>query len=251
MQQNTPPLAGKTALITGAARRVGAVVARTLHQEGMNLVLHYRNSAAEAQSLADELLDARPDSVVLAQADLADVTSLPPLVETATAAWQRLDLLLNNASMFYATEIGSITEQHWDELMGPNLKAPLFLSQAAAPQLKVNNGCIVNMVDIHANRPLPGFPVYCVAKAGLVMLTKSLARELGPEVRVNGIAPGAILWPEAETDEDAHREILDRTALKRIGDPADIASAILYLVASANYVTGQILTVDGGRTLGN
>jgi pteridine reductase len=243
-------LTDKVALITGAAHRIGATIARTLHAEGMNIALHFRSSRSAAEALHAELNRLRPNSVILIQADLQDVNALPGLVRAAETAWGRLDVLVNNASTFYPTAIGSITEAHWEDLVGSNLKAPLFLSQAAAPALARQHGCIVNIIDIHAQRPMKGFPVYSVAKAGLAMLTMSLARELGPHIRVNGVAPGAILWPEHELAEENKAEIIDRTALKRQGEPADIARAVRYLVRDADYVSGQILNVDGGRSLG-
>lgn len=241
-------LTNKVALITGAAHRLGATTACTLHAEGMNILLHYRNSREAAESLHKDLNNARPDSVSLLQADLHDTRILPGLIDDAAKVWGRLDVLINNASSFYPTPIGSVTEAQWDDLIGSNLKAPLFLSQAAAPHLRQHQGCIVSIVDIHAERPLKEFPVYSMAKAGLVMLTKSLACELGPEVRVNAVAPGAILWPE-NLGEAEKEKIISRTFLKRQGAPDDIAKAILYLVRDAGYVSGQILTVDGGRSL--
>lgn len=247
--KNTAKLAGRTALITGAAKRLGAATARALHAEGMNLLLHYNRSEAEAQALATELNRARPDSAAIAQADLANTQGLESLVKAALQ-WNGLDVLINNASSFRPTPIGQIGEDDWDDLMGSNLKAPLFLAQAAAPHLKKNQGCIVNMIDIHAYRPLREHTVYCAAKAGLVMLTLSLAKELGPEVRVNGVAPGPVLWPEAPMDAATKKSILEATALKRKGSPEDISGAILYLVRDAEYVTGQILAVDGGRSIG-
>ena len=247
--KNTSKLAGRTALITGAAKRLGAATARALHAEGMNLLLHYNRSEAEAQALAAELNKARPDSAAIAQADLANTQGLESLVKAALQ-WNGLDVLINNASSFRPTPIGQIGEDDWDDLMGSNLKAPLFLAQAAAPHLKKNHGCIVNMIDIHAYRPLREHTVYCAAKAGLVMLTLSLAKELGPEVRVNGVAPGPVLWPEAPMDAATKKSILEATALKRKGSPEDISGAILYLVRDAEYVTGQILAVDGGRSIG-
>jgi len=241
-------LSNKVVLITGAAHRIGATTARMLHAEGMNILLHYRHSRDAAETLQTELNDIRPDSVKLLQADLHDTQSLPGLIEEAVNAWGRLDVLINNASSFYPTPIGGVTEAQWDDLIGSNLKAPLFLSQAAAPYLRQHQGCIVSIVDIHAERPLKEFPVYSMAKAGLVMLTKSLACELGPEVRVNAVAPGAILWPE-NLGEAEKEKIISRTFLKRQGAPEDIAKAILYLVRDAGYVSGQVLTVDGGRSL--
>ncbi|MGA9852815.1 MAG: pteridine reductase [Gammaproteobacteria bacterium] len=247
--KNTRNLDGKTALITGAARRIGAVVARRLHAEGMNLVLHYRSSEQDAQALCQSLNKTRRDSAALAQADLADIDGFASLIKTSLQ-WGSLDLLVNNASMFYPTPIGKVSEPDWDNLMTSNLKAPFFLSQTAAPHLKKSHGVIINMVDIHARRPLREHTVYSIAKAGLAMLTLSLARELGPEVRVNGVAPGPILWPAQGLDDQAKQSILDNTALKRAGSPDDIAGAIIYLVRDADYVTGQILAVDGGRSIG-
>ncbi len=249
MEDNATALTGKTLLITGAARRVGAVIAEHLHTAGMNLCLHYRSSFAAAQALKERLEARRADSVFLVQADLMEFPALENLVERAYDRWGRLDVLINNASTFYPTPVGRITEAQWDDLLGSNLKAPLFLCQAAAPYLRAAAGSIVNIVDIHAERPLKGYPVYSIAKAGLVMLTKAMARELGPEVRVNGIAPGAILWPETEESEHTRALILDRTALKRRGSPEDIARTALFLVRDAAYVTGQIIAVDGGRSL--
>jgi len=245
----TPPLSGRCALITGGAHRIGAQIARSLHREGMNLVLHYRNSSQAAERLKAELETGRPGSVVLAQADLHETADLPLLIEAAKRVFGRLDLLVNNASSFYPTPLETATETDWDDLIGSNLKAPFFLSRAAAPLLKVSDGCIVNLVDIHAERPLKAHPIYSVAKAGNAMLVKSLARELGPEIRVNGIAPGAILWPERGLDAAEKEEILNRTALKRPGSPEDIAQTLLFLVRDAHYITGQIIPVDGGRTL--
>ena len=235
-------------LITGAAHRIGATTAKLLHQQGMNIVLHYRSSREAAKKLQDELNKLRENSVILIQADLHNTSGLPTLVEEAVKAWGRLDVLVNNASSFYPTKIGEATEADWDDLLGSNLKAPFFLSQAAAPHLKKHAGCIINIVDIHAERPLKTYTIYSMAKAGLAMMTKSLACELGPEVRVNAVAPGAILWPE-NLDEVAQQRIVSKTFLKRQGEPNDIARAILFLIREANYMTGQILAVDGGRSL--
>ncbi len=246
---DTPTLKGKVALITGAAHRLGATTARTLHSAGADIVIHYRSSASGAEALRDELCALRPDSVALVQGDLLEVHALEQLVTEAHAAWGRLDILVNNASSFYPTPVGAITAAQWDDLIGTNLKAPLFLAQAAAPHLKRERGAIVNICDIHAERPLREHPVYSIAKAGLVMLTKSLAAELGPEVRVNGIAPGAILWPENDMDEATKERIISRTFLKRTGEPQNIADAVLFLVRDAHYTSGHILTVDGGRSL--
>lgn len=235
-------------LITGAAHRIGATTAKLLHQNGMNIVLHYRGSREKAQAVQKELNDKRENSVILIQADLHITNGLAALIEESVNAWGRLDVLINNASSFYPTKIGKATEEQWDDLIGSNLKAPFFLSQAAAPHLKKNNGCIINIVDIHAERPLKTFPIYSMAKAGLTMMTKSLACELGPEIRVNAVAPGAILWPE-NLDEVAKQRIVSRTFLKRQGEPNDISKTILYLIKDAGYVTGQIIAVDGGRSL--
>ena len=238
----------KVVLITGAAHRIGATTATLLHQNGMNIVLHYRGSREQAQALQKELNDKRENSVILIQADLHITNGLSALIEESVKAWGRLDVLINNASSFYPTKIGKATEDQWDDLIGSNLKAPFFLSQAATPHLKKTNGCIINIVDIHAERPLKTFPIYSMAKAGLVMMTKSLACELGPEIRVNAVAPGAILWPE-NIDEVAKQRIVSRTFLKRQGVPNDISKTILYLIKDADYVTGQIIAVDGGRSL--
>lgn len=242
-------LTGKVALITGAARRVGAVIARTLHAQGMNLVLHYRHSQQEAQKLQSALLAIRENSVILVQADLLNIAKINSTIKTGIKAWGRLDALINNASSFYPTPLNTLTEQQWDELMGSNLKAPLFLAQAAESALRKNSGCIINIADIHADRPLKNHCIYSAAKAGLVMLTKSLARDLGPEIRVNAIAPGAILWPEQGLDELTKRRIISNTALKRRGGAEDIARVTLFLLRDAGYITGQTITVDGGRSL--
>jgi len=240
---NTPVV-----LITGAAHRIGATTAKLLHKNGMNIILHYRGSREQAQAVQKELNDMREKSVILIQADLHITNGLSALIEESIKAWGRLDALINNASSFYPTKIGKANEEQWDDLMGSNLKAPFFLSQAAAPHLKKTKGCIINIIDIHADRPLKNFPIYSMAKAGLAMMTKSLACELGPEIRVNAVAPGAILWPE-NLDEVAKQRIVSRTFLKRQGEPDDISKTILYLIKDANYVTGQIITVDGGRSL--
>jgi len=238
----------KVVLITGAAHRIGATTARLLHSQGMNIVLHYRHSREAAEKLQLELEQIRNDSVVLVQADLHDTHELDDLVKQAATVWGRLDVLINNASTFYATPVDTATEAQWDDLMGSNVKAPFFLSRAAAPYLKQQEGCIINIVDIHAERPLRTFPIYSMAKAALAMMTKALAAELGPEIRVNGIAPGAILWPE-NLNNEAKEKIISRTFLKRKGAPDDIAKAILYLIRDAEYMTGQIMAVDGGRSL--
>jgi len=236
-------------LITGGAKRVGAAICRRLHGEGANLMIHYRSSAAEAEALRDELNRKRLDSVALAQADLHDVEQLPELVAATVKRFGRLDVLINNASSFYPTVVGEIGEKDWHDLLGTNLKAPLFLSQAAAHPLRHSHGCIVNITDIHAERPMKSYVVYSIAKAGLVALTKSLAHELGPEVRVNAVSPGPIMWPEDPTfDEQERRRIVAHTLLKREGSPDDIARAVLFLIKDAPYITGTILPVDGGRS---
>ena len=243
------PLDGKVALVTGAARRIGAEIVRQLHRAGMDILLHYRHSHAAAEQLQLDLTARRRDSVTLVQADLQDMRALDNLVHRAEAWKGRLDLLVNNASNFYATPLATAGEAEWEDLMGTNLKVPFFLSQAAAPLLRANRGCIVNLVDIHAERPLAKHPIYSIAKAGNAMLVKSLARELGPEIRVNGIAPGAILWPSEALPEKVKSEIVARTALKRAGTPEDIARTVLFLVQDAGYISGQIIAVDGGRSV--
>lgn len=244
------PLAGKTVLITGAARRVGAAIARTLHGAGANVLVHYRSSAAAAASLARELDEARAGSAQTLKADLLDVHQIAPLIDAAEKAFGALDILVNNASSFYPTPMGEITPEQWDDLMGTNVKAPLFLAQAAAPALRKTSGLILNLVDIHARRPLKRFPVYCTAKAALAMLTQSLARELAPEVRVNGIAPGPVMWPEHAPDPQTQAKIISQTLLQRQGTPNDVARTALFFACDAPYITGQILAVDGGRSVG-
>jgi len=238
----------KVALITGGSHRIGAATARALHTAGMNIVIHYLSSRETAKKLQEELNTQRENSVVLVQADLLSEKALPALVNEAHKAWGRLDVLVNNASTFYRTPVGNASLTQWDDLFGTNGKAPFFLSQAAAPFLKKSEGCIINMIDIHAERPLKEHTLYCMAKASLAMMTKSLARELGPEVRVNGVAPGAIMWPE-DIDEVTKQRIVSRTFLKRKGDAEDIAKTILFLAQDATYITGQIISVCGGRSL--
>lgn len=237
-------------LITGAARRVGAEIARTLHAAGACVVLHYRASATEAERLADDLNARREKSALALRHDLRDSANLPRLVAAAAAHFGRLDALVNNASSFFPTPVGAIDEAAWDDLVGSNLKGPLFLSQAAAPQLAKTHGCIVNITDIHAERPLKGYPLYCAAKAGLLGLTRALALELGPQVRVNAVAPGAIEWPENATDfpPEEQAAIIEHTLLKRVGSPGDIARTVKFLILDAPYITGQVINVDGGRT---
>jgi pteridine reductase len=246
MQNNSNP---RTVLITGAAARIGAEIARSLHDAGMNIVIHYRASAQKAEELSAELNKIRENSAHTLQTDLLNTATLDTLIKKAAAFWDGLDVLVNNASSFYPTPVGEITEAHWDDLMGSNLKAPIFLSQAATPYLKKSQGCIINIVDIHGFRAMKAHPVYCAAKAGLAMITQSLAKELGPEIRVNGVAPGAIMWPSTELDPVIQKSILERTALKRQGCPEDIAKTVKFLVIDAGYITGQVIPVDGGRSL--
>ncbi len=242
---------GKVVLITGGARRVGAAICRRLHERGADLMIHYRASDMDARALQDELNASRSDSVSLIQADLLNISGLASLVSETVNRFGRLDVLINNASSFFPTNLGEIDESAWEDLIGTNLKAPLFLSQAAAPQIRKHRGCIVNIVDIHADKPLKNYLVYTTAKGGLVALTKSLAREIGPEARANAVAPGAILWPEDEVWADAlsRQRIINQTLLKRVGEPDDIAKAVVFLVADAPYVTGQVIAVDGGRSV--
>ena len=250
MQNNTVNLEGKTALITGAAKRVGAEITRALHQAGMDIVVHYRHSAKDADTLCNELNGRRAGSAIGIAADLLQTTETERLIKASFDWHGNLHALVNNASVFYPTRLGGTDEQQWDELFGANLKAPFFLTQAAATYLKLSEGCVVNLIDIYAQRALSKHPVYSASKAGLAMLTKALAKELGPDVRVNGVAPGAILWPDKEMDEQVKKEIIRSTALKRRGTPQDIAKAVLFLVKDADYITGEIITVDGGRSLG-
>jgi len=239
---------GTVVLITGGAKRVGATICRRLHRAGASVMLHFRSSAGEARLLQAELNHVRAKSVALIQADLLDVAKLPSLVEQTVQTFGRLDALVNNASTFYQTTIGDIGVDDWNNLIGTNLQAPLFLAQAAAPALKKSQGSIVNITDIHAERPLKSYVVYSVAKAGLVGLTRSLARELAPDVRVNAVAPGPILWPDEEVfDELARQRIISHTPLRREGSPDDVAKAVHYLLADAPYVTGETINVDGGR----
>lgn len=237
------------AIVTGAARRVGRVIAKALHAAGYDLALHYRESGDEATQLAAELEARRADSVHLVGGELGDAAVTQKIVRTTVQRYGRLDALVNNASAFRPTPIGDTDEADWDALFAANAKGPFFLAQAAAAHLRVANGAIVNLVDIYAERPLARHPVYCMAKAANAMLVRALALELGPEVRVNGVAPGAVLWPEAGKSEVEQQKLVARTALKRCGTPEDVAGAVLYLLRDATYVTGEILKVDGGRTL--
>lgn len=239
----------KTALVTGAAARIGAVVAETLHGRGCDLVLHYNSNRDAAQELAERLNGRRPGSVSLAQADLSSHEGTGHLAAVTREAFERLDVLVNNASRFYPTPVGETRPWQWQDLMDSNLRGPYFLVQGLLDELRTAGGSVVNIIDVHAERPLRGHGVYSISKAGVAMMTRALARELGPEIRVNGVAPGAILWPENEPDAAAREAILSRTALGRLGEPSDIASAVAYLALDAPYVTGQILAVDGGRSL--
>ena len=241
----------KVVLVTGGAKRVGAAICRRLHAQGARIVIHYRSSLDEARALQLELNQHRPGSASLAQADLLDIDLLSDLIDKTVQRYGRLDAMINNASSFFATPLDTCTIDAWNDLIGSNLMAPLFLSQAAAKHLKTQNGCIVNIIDIHTERPLKNFVIYNAAKGGLQALTKSLALELGPEIRVNGVSPGPIMWPENGnwSDENARQTIIDGTILKRVGDPDDIAKTVQFLVHDAPYITGQIIAVDGGRSI--
>jgi len=243
------PLQSKVALVTGSSKRIGAMIVRNLHTKGYEVAIHYRNSVSEAQHLADNLNRLRANSAIIVSADLSQENAPAELVEPVIQRWGRLDALVNNASDFYPTPIGEIKPDDWDRLFSSNARGPLFLSQYAAPYLKKAQGSIVNIVDIHAQKPLAQHPVYCMAKAALAMMTLSLAKELGPEVRVNGVSPGAILWPENEMSDQLKQELLERTSLKRQGSPDDIVETVVFLLDQARYISGQILAVDGGRTL--
>lgn len=238
-------------LITGGAKRVGAAICRELHANGANLMIHYKTSINEARALQAELNLQRPNSVAIIQGDLLNISVLPNLVHETINQFSRLDVLINNASTYYPTEIGHITEENWLDLVGSNLKAPMFLAQAAAAELRKNHGCIINITDMHIERPKKSYVVYSVAKAGLVTLTKSLAQELSPEVRVNAVAPGPVLWPEnnPQFDEVYRQRVISQTLLKRVGEASDIAMAVKFLVTDAPFITGHVLAVDGGRSL--
>jgi pteridine reductase len=244
-------LTKKIVLITGGAKRVGASICRLLHANGASLMIHYRSSANEARSLQAELNLQRPNSVAIIQGDLLNLSVLPSIVQETIKHFGQLDVLINNASSYYPTEIGDIKDEQWQDLMGSNLKAPLFLAQAAAIELRKQQGCIINITDMHVERPKKGYIVYSVAKAGLVTLTKSLAHELSPEVRVNAVAPGPVMWPEdnPQFDELYRQRVISQTLLKRIGEPNDIAKAVKFLIQDAPFITGQIIAVDGGRSL--
>ncbi len=250
MAAGTAALGGKWALVTGAARRVGATIARSLHESGASVAIHYRESDAPARALAAELNASRAGSALITRCDLRQEAAIDSMLREVLDHAGRLDILVNNASSFYPTPIGSITAAQWDDLIGTNLRAPLFLSQAAVAPLRAAQGSIVNLIDIHAIRPLRDHPVYGAAKAGLAMLTRSLARDLAPEVRVNGVAPGAVLWPDDGIEDRTRESIVRQIPMRRAGTPEDIAGCVLYLVRDAPYVTGQIITVDGGRSIG-
>ena len=239
------------ALVTGGAQRIGAEICRRLHARGYRIIIHYRHSSAAACKLRDELNGQRPDSTVTLAADLLALADVQALAEQALGIWQRVDVLINNASGFYPTPIGEVTEADWDALMGSNLKGPFFLSQALAPALGKNSGCIINLVDIYSKNPLPSHSIYCMAKAGVAMMTQSLALDLAPAVRVNGISPGNILWPDHASAywEQEKQAVAERVPLRREGEAGDIAKTVVFLVADAPYITGQILAVDGGRSL--
>lgn len=238
----------KIALITGAAKRVGAIIATHLHRQGYSVLIHYNRSTTEAQTLTDTLNSVRPNSAHAFQADLNNMNEVEQLAQNSLKHWGRIDLLVNNASSFYPTPLNESTQAQWDGLINSNLRAPYFLSAALSNTLSLHRGSIINIIDIHAQRGLPGHPIYSIAKAGLEMMTKSLAKELGPEVRVNGVSPGAILWPDAGLSDAQQTAILDKTLLGRTGEAEDLAEAV-YFLANADYITGQILAVDGGKSL--
>ena len=241
-------MANKTVLVTGAAKRLGAGLARYLHGQGMDIILHYHHSQDEAQVLADELSELRDGSILTVMGDLRDPDAPRQIISAAAQFKGHLDVLINNASVFYPTPLEQATLSQWDESITVNMRAPYFLTKEAASYLRIAKGCIINIADIHVDRPLYNYSIYCASKAGLVMLTRALARELGPAIRVNAVAPGAILWPES-MPISKQNDILDRTVLKQAGSTDDIAKAIRYLILDGDYITGQVLTVDGGRTL--
>ena len=242
-------LANKVILITGGSKRIGAATARYLHQQGAKLIIHYNSSSTEAESLQSELNQVSENSVRLIQGDLSDTSRIKQTVRQAVMESGRLDGLINNASTFFPTPIASTTEDQWQHILDTNLKAPFFLAQTCAPYLKKQGGAIINITDIYADRPLLDHSVYCASKAALVSITKSLALELGPEIRVNAIAPGAILWPESGSDEISQQRMISKTPLKRVGEADDIAKTVLFLLSDSNYITGQVINVDGGRTV--
>lgn len=239
----------KTILITGGAKRIGRQMALTLHAAGHNIVLHYRSSASAASSLVNELNARRPESAVTVQCDLMDIGCIPNVIDAAIDTFGRLDVLVNNASSFYPTPIELLEIDFWNDLVGSNLKAPAFLAKYAAKHLRDTGGSIINIVDIHAKNPMANHPIYCSAKAGLEMLTKALARDLAPAIRVNAVSPGAILWPEHNSSNAEQAEILQKIPLQRMGDPEDIAGLVRFLIDEATYITGQVIAVDGGRSV--
>lgn len=241
----------KIILITGGARRVGAAITRLLHASGAKVMIHHRNSTPDATALLDELNRIRPGSAAMIQGNLLDLATLPKLVTETVRQFGGLDVLVNNASSYYATEIGTISADDWENLLGTNLRAPLFLSQAAAPELRKRQGCIVNITDMHVEQPKRGYMVYSIAKAGLVTLTRALAKDLAPQVRVNAVAPGPVLWPEdnPQFDEDYRQKVIAQTLLNRVGEPEDVARAVRFLIDDAPFVTGQVIAVDGGRSI--
>lgn len=238
------------ALVTGAARRIGATIARTLHAAGYDVALHCRRSRDDLDRLVADLEAARANSTLALQADLDRYEALPDLVDAAVERWGRLDALVNNASTFYPTPLPHATQTQWDELFASNARAPFFLSQAAAPHLKRSRGAIVNLVDVYAERSLPQHTLYCMAKAALVAMTRALARDLAPDVRVNAVAPGAVLWPDAGKPAAEQADMIARTPLARAGTPEEVAGAVLWLVRDATYTSGEVLRLDGGRSLG-
>ncbi len=240
----------RVVLITGAAKRLGAVIAKQLHEQGFKVVIHYHHSKKEAEDACNSFNTIRKDSAAIVHGNIDDIANCQRIIQEAYNIFEQLDALINNASSFYPTPVGSVNLKQWDDLLGSNLKGPFFLSQAAAPFLKRANGNIINITDIHGERPLKNYPVYSIAKAGLIMLTKSLARELGPSIRVNAIAPGPILWPNEKTllSDTAKEHIIEKTCLKRKGTPQDIAQTVLFLLEQG-YITGQVIAVDGGRTI--
>jgi pteridine reductase len=244
-------LENKVILITGGAKRVGAAISRMLHAGGANLMIHYRQSVTEARALQAELNLKRPNSAAIIHGDLLNLAVLPKLIQETVNHFGHLDVLINNASSYYATELGEIGDDQWQDLIGSNLKAPLFLSQAASSELAKTRGCIINITDMHVERPKKGYIVYSVAKAGLVTLTKSLAHEMAPDVRVNAVAPGPVMWPEdnPQFDEVYRKRVISQTLLKRLGEADDVAKAVRFLIQDAPFMTGQVIAVDGGRSL--
>ncbi len=239
----------KTILITGGAKRIGRQIALTMHDAGHNVVIHYRSSSSAAASLVNQLNETRTDSAIAIQGDLLDIACIPGMIRECIQQYGRLDALINNASSFYPTPIELLEDDFWNDLVGSNLKAPAFLAKHSAKHLREFGGSIINIVDIHAKNPMANHPIYCSAKAGLEMLTKALARDLAPDIRVNAVSPGAILWPEQPSGEDTQAEVIKKIPLQRMGEPEDIANMVRFLVDEAHYVTGQIIAVDGGRSV--